>query len=63
MIFNTLHCDFLNCYYLFPAQILAQVSAPVKLKLEKLSDGDIDILKGCATLAMHDHLIQTVGSM
>ncbi|GAU50417.1 hypothetical protein TSUD_184390 [Trifolium subterraneum] len=44
-------------------EILAQVSAPVKLELEKLSDGDIDILKGCATLAMHDHLIQTVGSI
>jgi hypothetical protein len=39
------------------------VSDPVNLELENLSDNDIGIVKGCATLAMHDHLIQTVGSM
>ncbi|WJX48131.1 hypothetical protein P8452_34739 [Trifolium repens] len=35
-------------------------SDPVNLELENLSHNDIDIVKGCATLAMHDHLIQTL---
>ncbi|XP_045823304.1 uncharacterized protein LOC123916026 isoform X2 [Trifolium pratense] len=41
-------------------EILAPGSDPVNLELDKLSDKDTDILKDCATLAMHDHLIQTL---
>ncbi|CAJ2677530.1 unnamed protein product [Trifolium pratense] len=41
-------------------KILAPGSEPVNLELDKLSDKDTNILKDCATLAMHDHLIQTL---
>ncbi|WJX48076.1 hypothetical protein P8452_34687 [Trifolium repens] len=41
-------------------EILSLGSDLVNLELDKLSDNDIGILKDCATLAMQDHLIQTL---
>ncbi|KAL6565932.1 hypothetical protein OROHE_004987 [Orobanche hederae] len=38
--------------------IITPGTDPVYLELGKLSDSDFGILKDCATLAMHDHLIQ-----
>ncbi|GAU15854.1 hypothetical protein TSUD_40750 [Trifolium subterraneum] len=44
-------------------EILALGSDLVNLELDKLSDNDIAILNNCVTLAMQDHLIQTVSYM
>ncbi|WJX36283.1 hypothetical protein P8452_24180 [Trifolium repens] len=43
-------------------EILAPGGCPVNLELDKSCDEDIGILEGCATLAMHDHLIQTLNT-